>query len=60
MEKKKGANGRWLDSYIEKVVVYAAKYGKAIACRKFGVPQMTFYGWMRRPKYKKLKKISHK
>lgn len=56
MKKKKGENGRWLDWFIDKVVVYAADHGNAAACRKFDVPQMTFYGWVRRPKYKKLKK----
>lgn len=55
MKKKKGENGHWLDSFVDEVVAYASKNGNAPACRKFGVPQTTFYGWMRRPKYKRQK-----
>jgi len=51
-EKRRGANGRWKVGFIDEVVKYAKKHSNALAIRKYGISSSTFYGWLRRPRYR--------
>jgi hypothetical protein len=50
----KKVNGRWHSAFIRVVIDYARKHSShAAAIKKYNVPASTYYGWLRRPEFRK-------